>query len=91
MRYKRKDARVRVRDMKTTDVLRKAKVAAGRPYREGERRVGQPRRRKIQLGSVGYSRVTCGSRPEDCQEEDSWKMAAMKTTGPQAKQTECAG
>ncbi|KAK1524979.1 hypothetical protein CABS01_00068 [Colletotrichum abscissum] len=67
---KRKDKQdgARVREMNTTDVLRK-ETQAGKvrvANREGE----------VLLGGIGYKRVTCGSRPEDGQEdqvESPWR------------------
>ncbi|KAK1691189.1 hypothetical protein BDP55DRAFT_257356 [Colletotrichum godetiae] len=61
--------------MNPTDVLRK-ETQAGKvrvANREGE----------VPLGSIGYKRVTCGSRPEDGQEgqiEGPWRRDGTWTT-----------
>ncbi|KAK1537262.1 uncharacterized protein CCOS01_02582 [Colletotrichum costaricense] len=65
---KNKQDGARVREMNITDVLRK-ETQAGKvrvANREGE----------VLLGGIGYKRVTCGSRPEDGQEdqvESPWR------------------
>lgn len=72
-KYKQDGARVR--EMNTTDVLRK-EMQAGKvraANREGE----------VPLGGIGYKRVTCGSRPEDGQEdqvEGPWRRDGTWTT-----------